>query len=401
MESNGRVPEEDEKKPGVSHAPSAAPPRRQKHHDKIVKILDACKWKDLDALRALAATEGGLVSDEARRQAWPLLLGNTSQEDVKPGIEEYENWKDLPKHRDEDQVQLDVNRSFIYYPNDQSAKNIDRRKEELSDLITEVLRRQPYLCYFQGYHDICQVFLLVLEPQDRAVAVARLSALRTRDFMLPKLEPALAQLRLIPAILYAANPKLCKYLSHTNPFFALSGTLTMYAHDIEEYGEIARLFDILLAREAVFSVYMFAQIVLQRSDELFEIPVDDLDMLQFTLSKLPKPLNLEALIQNTVGLLNKYPPERLRPWHSISKYSVLKTTRSPYHTVNQNLEFGKACFESQVTELQWAEQREKVYKALWRYRKPVGTISLAVLVGVLSFYVRKSSGFLGVLRRGY
>lgn len=26
-------------------------------------------------------------------------------------------WKEMPRHRDEDQVQLDVNRAFIYYPN--------------------------------------------------------------------------------------------------------------------------------------------------------------------------------------------------------------------------------------------------------------------------------------------
>lgn len=31
------------------------------------------------------------------------------------------DWKQLKPHRDEDQVQLDVNRSFIYYPNGKSA----------------------------------------------------------------------------------------------------------------------------------------------------------------------------------------------------------------------------------------------------------------------------------------
>lgn len=29
--------------------------------------------------------------------------------------------KDLPPHRDEDQVQLDVNRSFVYYPEGEKA----------------------------------------------------------------------------------------------------------------------------------------------------------------------------------------------------------------------------------------------------------------------------------------
>jgi len=263
-------------------------------------------------------------------------------------------------------------------------------------LITEVLRRQPYLCYFQGYHDICQVFLLVLEPRSRAAAVARLSTLRIRDFMLPTLAPALAQLRLIPAILDVANPKLREHLSRTEPFFALSGTLTMYAHDIQEYGEIARLFDVLLAREAVFSVYMFAQIVLQRSDELFETPADEPEMLHSILSKLPKPLDIESLIANTVELFEKHPPERLSRWWSISSSSVLKTARWENQTSSQSLEDGEKYFHKQVKELQWADQRDKIVKVLWKYRRPAGTIGLAVFVGIVSFWLRKGASPSGV-----
>jgi TBC1 domain family member 20 len=214
--------------------------------------------------------------------------------------------------------------------------------------------------------------------------------------MLPTLAPALAQLRLIPAILYAVDPELCNHLSQTQPFFALSGTLTMYAHDIQEYGDIARLFDVLLAREAVFSVYMFAQIVLQRSDELFETPADEPEMLHSILSKLPKPLNIETLIENTARLFESHPPERLRPWWSISRSSVLKTARWQDQIMKQSLEDGEVFFHKQVKELQWAEQREKVLKAVWKYRRPAGTVGLALLIGVLSFWLRRPAGPSGV-----
>jgi hypothetical protein len=76
--------------------------------------------------------------------------------------------------------------------------------------------------------------------------------------MLPSLSPALSHLRLLPPILSAVDPELCNHLSQTQPFFALAATLTLYAHDIQEYGDIARLFDVLLARETVFSMYLFA-----------------------------------------------------------------------------------------------------------------------------------------------
>ena len=210
--------------------------------------------------------------------------------------------------------------------------------------------------------------------------------------MLPTLAPALAQLRLIPALLDAASPKLCKHLSGTQPYFAISGTLTMYAHDIQVYSDIARLFDAFLAHEAVFSVYMYTQIVLQRSDELFEIPEDEPEILHSVLSKLPKPLDLEALISNTVKLFEKYPPEGLRPWRSISQASVLKTVRKPDQIENQTLDDGEIYFKRQVKELEWAEQRKWVLSLIWRYRRPASTAGLAILVGVLSFWMRRSSG---------
>ena len=76
--------------------------------------------------------------------------------------------------------------------------------------------------------------------------------------MLPTMSGTEPHLRLLPAILYAADRSLAVHLSQTQPFFALPATLTLYAHEIEEFGDISRLFDFLLASEAVVSVYLFA-----------------------------------------------------------------------------------------------------------------------------------------------
>ncbi|KAK3944747.1 rab-GTPase-TBC domain-containing protein [Diplogelasinospora grovesii] len=317
------------------------------------------------------------------------------------------SWKELPRHRDEDQVQLDVDRAFVYYPNHQNEAELARQKGELSALIVEVLRRYPYLCYFQGYHDICQVLLLVLPHEMRAPAVARLSALRIRDFMLPSLTPAIAQLRLIPDILRQADPALWRHLSATEPFFALSGTLTMYAHDITTLGEISRLFDVLLAREPVFSVYMFAAIVRSRRAELFETPADEPEMLHSILSKLPKPLDLESLIASARTLFETYPPERLTAWRNggtISKASVLKTAREADGcAAHQSMADGRAFFDRQVAELQWMERRDNVLKILRRYRRHPGTratLGLAILVGVVAIVWRRPGSLSTTLSTG-
>jgi TBC1 domain family member 20 len=225
----------------------------------------------------------------------------------------------------------------------------------------------------------------VLPPALRATAVARLSGLRIRDFMLPNLVPAVAQLRLIPDILYSVDPPLCRHLSRIEPYFALSDTLTMFAHNVQRYRDIARLFDVLLAHEQVFSIYIFAQIVLQRRAELFEH--DEPDMLHFSLSKLPQDLDLDVVVDDAARLFAQHPPESLHAWRSISSSSVLKTTRRLEDCVGQTLEDGHRYFEKQLRELQWAEKRAALKKYdTWQNRTAV----LTVLVGVAAaVYMRK------------
>ncbi|KAK0764544.1 hypothetical protein N5P37_003946 [Trichoderma harzianum] len=367
---------------------------------KTSEILAACTWRDATRLRALAESDGGLLADSLRQAAWPILLGLTPPADEKEhqgdgtraaGADADAaggHWKELPRHRDEDQVQLDVNRSFVHYPSDQSEPELHKRKQELSDLIVEVLRRYPYLCYFQGYHDICQVFLLVLEPAFRAPLVARLSILRIRDFMLPSLSATTAQLRLLPDILARADPELRRHLSSIEPFYALAGTLTMYAHNIERYRDIARLFDVILAREPTFSIYLFAQIVIDRRDEIFEI--DEPDMLQVILGRVPPELDLDDLIKKSVDLFVRHPPETLRSWYQISASSALKTCRDVDDSTRQTLEDGHHYFEKQVKEIQWQELRIGVRRKMWMYRRPVKFIGAAIMVGVVAFYLRRN-----------
>ena len=100
---------------------------------KATTVLHACRSHDLDTLITLATTEHGLGDDEVRRTACtccgpirkldetlilhspgPILLGY-SRDKGNP-TETTDGWQKLPRHKDEDQVALDVDRSFIYYP---------------------------------------------------------------------------------------------------------------------------------------------------------------------------------------------------------------------------------------------------------------------------------------------
>ncbi|KHN97878.1 Rab-GAP/TBC domain protein [Metarhizium album ARSEF 1941] len=365
---------------------SQSPTARKALEDKAEAVRDACKWKDIARLRSLAESTGGLLNDELRRSAWPILLGLPP--DLLNDQEAVTDWAQLTPHRDEDQVQLDVNRSFIYYPNDKSEAQLEKCKSELLALIVEVLRRHPYLCYFQGFHDICQVFLLVLQPGWRPHVVARLSILRIRDFMLPSLGPTTAQLRLIPDLLAKADSELRKHIATIEPFYALAGTLTMYAHNIEAYSDIARLFDVFLAREAVFPIYVFAQIIMARRTEILD--VEEPDMLQVMLAKVPPNMDLDALITNAVSLFDQFPPESLPSWRQISKSSTLKTARHLETCAKQSLEDGRVFFEDQAKEVRWVESRDRISAAVWRCRRSIKAIAMTTAVAAFAFYLRRN-----------
>ncbi|KAJ5278898.1 hypothetical protein N7478_004270 [Penicillium angulare] len=357
------------------------------HSDKANAIRQACSDRDIEALASHATGEGGLLEDELRRIAWPILLrcdgGMQDDDHLKPS-------GDLPRHPDEEQVHLDVNRAFVYYPNDLSNQAIAEKKVQLSDLITKILRNYPMLCYFQGYHDIVQVFLLVLGNQEAALAMAHVSLFRIRDYMLRTLSPAVKHLQLIPAIIEAVDPTLRQHLANIQPFFALAATLTLYAHDIQEYSDIARLYDLLLAREPVVSIYLFAAIILHRKKELMDIPLDEPEMLHFTLSKLPQPLDLDGHILHAEKLFKDHPPESLPSgiWKSISRYSVLKTSRN-YLSRGCTVQEAMRLFEQQDRQLRNEERRRQLVEIVWKNRRTMTSIAVAVLIGAVSFYIRK------------
>lgn len=55
-------------------------------------------------------------------------------------------------------------------------------QEELIDIILRVLKRNPQLHYYQGYHDIVVTFLLVVKERHATALVEKLSTHHLRYF---------------------------------------------------------------------------------------------------------------------------------------------------------------------------------------------------------------------------
>lgn len=113
-------------------------------------------------------------------------------------------------------------------------------------------------------------------------------------------------------------------------------------------------------------------------------------MLYSVLCKLPQRLDLDRLILDAVILQEKQPPESLRSWRKISRYSVLKTARSAAQAASQASDGGIALFRKQAAQLRLSEIRQNTYKVMSKYRRPASTVGLAIFVGLLSWWMRRN-----------
>ncbi|KAF8941123.1 hypothetical protein BGZ47_007483 [Haplosporangium gracile] len=288
--------------------------RRPKTKDSLVKekrirrLDEAIVTGNIEELRKLSVTGPGFVTDGIRRRAWPLLL-RTHVPRRQPNVD-----TSVP-HKDDDQVRLDVIRSFTHLSSETKSQQAykKQKQDELLHVILDVLQRHPKLSYYQGFHDVCTCLIVVLGKEAATFAAETLAMFFFRDCMLDNLEPVLEQLSLMTALLKLEDPEVQEFLdrSETLPFFPLSWVITWCAHDLQDFDKIARLYDFLLSFNPLTSVYMAAAVVMSRREELLEVECDNA-MVHTFLTKFPKNVDLELIISHAHQLYTTYPPEALQ-----------------------------------------------------------------------------------------
>lgn len=137
------------------------------------------------------------------------------------------------------------------------------RREALAAIIKAILNKHANLHYYQGFHDIISVFLLVLEEDQLAFALSEATCLQYFiDCMSPNFDNLSELMKLIMLIVEHVDSELFEYLekSHVEPFFATSWIITWFSHDIKSLEKIARLFDAMLCSHPSYCLYMCAAV---------------------------------------------------------------------------------------------------------------------------------------------
>ncbi|XP_042567643.1 TBC1 domain family member 20-like isoform X2 [Cyprinus carpio] len=280
--------------------------RRKRKTAEITQALNTTPV-DVATLRRMAISEGGLLSDEIRRQVWPRLL-NVSVENIPEQLEPV----DRDNNKDFSQVLLDVQRSLRRFPPGMPDEQREGLQEELIDIILRVLVKNPQLHYYQGYHDIVVTFLLVLGERLATALVEKLSTHHLRDFMDPTMDNTKHILNYLMPIIERVNPEVYDFMqqAEVGTIFALSWLITWFGHVLSDFRHVVRLYDFFLACHPLMPIYFAAVIVLHREEEVLDCECD-MAMMHHLLSRIPEDLPYETLISRAGDLFVQFPPSEL------------------------------------------------------------------------------------------
>uniref|UniRef100_A0A672NRK9 TBC1 domain family member 20 n=1 Tax=Sinocyclocheilus grahami TaxID=75366 RepID=A0A672NRK9_SINGR len=260
---------------------------------------------DIETLRWAAVSEGGLLTDGIRRKVWPTLLSiNVYNLPAKPSKDVRED------HKDYRQVVLDVRRSMRRFPKGMRVDEREVLQEQLIDIILDVLRRNPQLHYYQGYHDIVVTFLLVVGERMTIGIMEKLSNHHLRDFMDPTMDSTKHILNYLMPILEQVDRELHDFMirSEVGTIFALSWLITWYGYVLSDFRHVLRLYDFFLASHPLMAIYFAA--VVRRSKEVKSSECD-MASVHHLLSQMPQDLPYEELIGRAQSLFISCPPSLL------------------------------------------------------------------------------------------
>ncbi|CAD5110873.1 DgyrCDS238 [Dimorphilus gyrociliatus] len=278
---------------------------RQKRDLKGKAILEAVDKSDVVTLKQLAISREGFINNDLRKLAWPKLLGLSENDRIERPSDEV-----LHAHKDYNQVVLDVNRSVKRFPPGMEEEVRLSYQDILIDVIMRVLVNNEGLNYYQGYHDVCVTFLLVVGEELTVTLMDKLSKSHLREFMDVNMDRTNHMLDYLFPIIGMVNSELRRFLelSEVGTIFALSWLITWFGHVLNEFSSIVRLYDFFIACHPLMAVYMGAAVVLDRKNEVMDCQCE-MPFVHSLLSNIPPEIPLEKLVSQAGLLYIRFPPE--------------------------------------------------------------------------------------------
>lgn len=148
------------------------------------------------------------------------------------------------------------------------------KRKSLSRIINKIFKEDDTLHYFQGYHDICSVFLLVCGENLAYKCLKKLSYTLLKEVITSKdFDLLLRKMDTIFITLKNSDPKLSEIFVKTNHeklHFAFPWVLTWFSHEIDDFQLVTRLFDLFLSNFDLLK-YLTIVIIMSKKEELLQL----------------------------------------------------------------------------------------------------------------------------------
>lgn len=320
-------------------------------------------YVNLWQLRELALSEHGLVNDELRQRAWPLLAGIDVTSIPKKYSKFTPNGTIIPSHEEMEQVHRDVIRIptstlINTLESDSTEKSFEEQRQKLKEIINITLQQgNGKLFYYQGFHDIATIFLHVLTSPTKDKQIPAVNDIRIASSVLHSISEShlnqymekdfntllntmtftiIPMIHMLDPILYNHLYK-CNIFTNDIPFFTLSWIITWFGHDLNDDVDLAkRLYDAMISSHPIFIIYLVVSMLLHPYNRglILKGGVSDEDggddcfaLMHNSLCTLPQQcvgsdghhanVPIQDLIDNSIQFMRIIPPRNII---SIAKY---------------------------------------------------------------------------------
>mmetsp|Transcript_49815 Transcript_49815/g.82695 ORF Transcript_49815/g.82695 Transcript_49815/m.82695 type:complete len:337 (+) Transcript_49815:241-1251(+) len=240
-------------------------------------------------------------------RVWPILLN------VDVSRSKHIHDADISTHRDYEQIEVDIPRSMLRFLDDVNEMDQERKRQALRRIIHGVALKHPDVHYYQGFNDICSVFLLVAgEPAAFAMA-ERIALYHLGDACTQTLLPVMLILELLFPLVNLVDPEVHSFLisSSVMPDVAIEWLITWFSHSLDSLDKVARLFDVFLSSHPAMPLYLAAAAILQVRTGLLQCECE-FSAVHHYLKRLPSHLNVERLIKTSLDIFRRYPPKEVQ-----------------------------------------------------------------------------------------
>eukprot|EP00301_Raphidiophrys_heterophryoidea_P001792 c1084_g1_i2.p1 GENE.c1084_g1_i2~~c1084_g1_i2.p1 ORF type:complete len:445 (+),score=108.53 c1084_g1_i2:84-1337(+) len=270
---------------------------------RIESALDSDPVDTLE-LKEIARVHGLGLSNVIRHKVWAKLLG------INPYVLEDHTTYIHQDHKTRDIIERDVARSLFSFTVGLKKKVCVLKRDQLRSVVHGVVCKHPDLHYYQGFHDVCSVLVMVSPNVRLAFAFAeRLAIGHLRDHMAPSFDRTTQQLHFMLALVKRCDGHVASFLNQAGvpPFFALSGVITWMSHDLHHLTDVCRLFDLFISSHPAMVLYYWVALMELARESILQLPPDTA-IIHSALQKLPGLVPINEAIRVCLRMFHTHSP---------------------------------------------------------------------------------------------